>query len=172
VSCLRHLRGDRSEVPSIHHSALGRNTGPSHVLGCVDFYCPLLLQKHSSVHRRPLGCHPSPPPLCYSNPVMLRNTLRQCSRQLQCAPARATFSSLAQPSRNAISTCRRPLALTQRRQYAISSEDTNKGVVRASSPAFKLFDPIANNDGIGPQRLVPPGQHGQLHRCHVHAVEA
>ncbi|CAN9248625.1 unnamed protein product [Alternaria alternata] len=59
---------------------------------------------------------------------MLRNTLRQCSRSLQCAPARATFSSLAQPSRNAISTCRRPLALTQRRGYAVSSEDTNKGV--------------------------------------------
>ncbi|KAL1801433.1 hypothetical protein ACET3X_001775 [Alternaria dauci] len=59
---------------------------------------------------------------------MLRNTLRQCSRSLQSAPARASFSSLAQPSRNAISTCRRPLALTQRRQYAVSSEDTNKGV--------------------------------------------
>ena len=75
-------------------------------------------------------------------PVMLRNTLRQCcSRQLQCAPARASFSSLAQPSRSALSTCRRPLAVTQRRQYAVSSEDTNKGVVRAPSQTLKLFDP-------------------------------
>ncbi|KAF1829787.1 2-oxoglutarate dehydrogenase, E1 component [Decorospora gaudefroyi] len=59
---------------------------------------------------------------------MLRNTLRQCSRQLQSGPARTTFASLSQPSRTAISTCRRPLALSQRRQYAISAEDTNKGV--------------------------------------------
>ncbi|KAF1936146.1 2-oxoglutarate dehydrogenase, E1 component [Clathrospora elynae] len=59
---------------------------------------------------------------------MLRNTLRQCSQRLQSAPARAGLSSLTAPSRSALSTCRRPLALSQRRDYAISANDTNKGV--------------------------------------------
>lgn len=65
---------------------------------------------------------------------MLRNTLRQCARQLQSSPARASLSTLsASPARTAaLQTCRRPLALTQqqRRGYAIAAEDTNKGVVR------------------------------------------
>lgn len=61
---------------------------------------------------------------------MLRNTLRQCARKLQSSP-RASLSTLsASPSRAALQTCRRPLALAQRRSYAIAAEDTNKGVVR------------------------------------------
>ncbi|KAJ4371186.1 2-oxoglutarate dehydrogenase E1 component [Neocucurbitaria cava] len=60
---------------------------------------------------------------------MLRIPLRQCSRKLQSCPQRAGLSTLtASPSRTAISTCRRPLALSQRRKYAIAAEDTNKGV--------------------------------------------
>jgi len=62
---------------------------------------------------------------------MLRNTLRQCARKLQGSPARASLSTLsASPSRTALQTCRRPLALAPRRNYAIAAEDTNKGVVR------------------------------------------
>lgn len=64
--------------------------------------------------------------------IMLRNTLRQCSRQLQSCSAKARLSTIAaSPARtNAISSCRRPLAVAQRRSYALAAEDTDKGVVR------------------------------------------
>ncbi|KAJ4295289.1 2-oxoglutarate dehydrogenase E1 component [Kalmusia sp. IMI 367209] len=63
---------------------------------------------------------------------MLRTSLR-CTRQLQSCAARASFSTAsASPSRVAITASRRPLALAvqrqQRRRYAVSVEDTNKGV--------------------------------------------
>jgi 2-oxoglutarate dehydrogenase E1 component len=63
---------------------------------------------------------------------MLRNTLRQCARSLQSSPRASLSTSTlsASPSRTALQTCRRPLALTQQRKYAIAAEDTNKGVVR------------------------------------------
>ena len=75
--------------------------------------------------------------------IMLRNTLRQCSRQLQSCPAKARLSTIAaSPARtNAISSCRRPLAVAQRRSYALAAEDTDKGVVRRhtrSAPAAKV----------------------------------
>ena len=60
---------------------------------------------------------------------MLRIPLRQCSRKLQSCPARSLSVLAASPARTAITTCRRPLALAQRRNYAIAAEDTNKGVV-------------------------------------------
>jgi 2-oxoglutarate dehydrogenase E1 component len=70
---------------------------------------------------------------------MLRIPLRQCARQLQSSP-RATLSTLAAaPSRTALQTCRRPLALSQRRKYAIAAEDTNKGVVREPCDAASKF---------------------------------
>ncbi len=62
---------------------------------------------------------------------MLRIPLRQCSRPLQSCPARARLSVLAtSPSSTALATCRRPLALSQRRTYAATAEGTDKGVVR------------------------------------------
>jgi 2-oxoglutarate dehydrogenase E1 component len=64
---------------------------------------------------------------------MLRIPLRQCARQLQSSPARASLSTLVTaPSRTALQTCRRP-ALS-RRSYAVSAEDTNKGVVGSPRP--------------------------------------
>ncbi len=95
----------------------------------------------SSVSRRPLGCHPSNPPRTYICFIMLRTTLRQCSRQLQSCSAKARLSTIAaSPARtNAITTCRRPLAVAQRRQYAIAAEDTNKGVVRGHMPQSAKF---------------------------------
>lgn len=64
---------------------------------------------------------------------MLRVPLRQCARKLQSFPAATARSTLAaSPSRAALQTCRRPLALSQRRSYAVAAEDTNKGVVRSS----------------------------------------
>jgi hypothetical protein len=97
--------------------------------------------------------------------TMLRIPLRQCARQLQSSP-RATLSTLAaSPARTALQTCRRPLALSQRRKYAIAAEETSKGVVREPCAAdAKFFGATANNDRIGRQRLVPPGQHSQLCR--------
>ncbi|KAI8935456.1 2-oxoglutarate dehydrogenase E1 component [Plenodomus lindquistii] len=59
---------------------------------------------------------------------MLRNTMRQCARKLQSYPARSLSTFAATPSRTAITTCRRPLALAPSRSYAIAAEDTNKGV--------------------------------------------
>jgi hypothetical protein len=86
----------------------------------------------SSVSRRPFGCHPSNSPPIPFRFIMLRTTLRQCSRQLQSCSAKARLSTIAaSPARtNAISTCRRPLAVAQRRHYALAAEDTDKGVVR------------------------------------------
>lgn len=71
---------------------------------------------------------------------MLRTTLRQCSRQLQSCSAKARLSTIAaSPARtNAISTCRRPLAVSQRRQYALAAEDTDKGVVRGHTAWMKV----------------------------------
>jgi 2-oxoglutarate dehydrogenase E1 component len=70
---------------------------------------------------------------------MLRNTLRQCARKLQSSP-RASLSTLsASPSRAALQTCRRPLALAQRRSNANAAEDTNKGVVSAMAVGASKF---------------------------------
>jgi hypothetical protein len=86
--------------------------------------------------RRPLGCHPSNSPHILLRFIMLRTTLRQCSRQLQSCSAKARLSTIAaSPARtNAIATFRRPLAVAQRRNYALTAEETDKGVVRGRTP--------------------------------------
>ena len=86
--------------------------------------------------RRPFGCHPSNSPHTPLRLIMLRTSLRQCSRQLQSCSAKARLSTIAaSPARtNAIATCRRPLAVAQRRNYALAAEETDKGVVRGRTP--------------------------------------
>lgn len=67
---------------------------------------------------------------------MLRTTLRQCSSRLvtgSCA-ARSSFSA----SSTALASKRRALAIAsqrlQKRHYALSAEDTSKGVVSPPAP--------------------------------------